>query len=57
MLFSDEALISLLLSEFILEDFDLKSAQNEENVLHIDLEEVNLVPSVRKSRIERRDGF
>ena len=57
MLSSYEALISLLLPEFILENFELKSARNEEDVLHIDLEEVNLVPSVRKSRIERRDGF
>lgn len=57
MLSSDEALISLLLPEFILEDFELKSARNEENVLHIDLEEVNSVPGVRKSRIERRARF
>jgi hypothetical protein len=38
------ALLELLLPEFILEHFDLKSVQKEEDIFHLHLEEVNAPP-------------
>jgi len=55
---SYEALLSLLLPEFILENFELKSARKEEEVLHIDLEEINSIPSVfEKDRLESKGSI
>ena len=44
MLSSYEELLRLLLPEFILENFELKSARKERDILHIDLEELNSIP-------------
>jgi len=55
---SYEALLSLLLPEFILENFELKSARKEEDILHIDLEEINSVPAVfEKDKLESKGFF
>lgn len=55
---SYEALLSLLLPEFILEHFELKSARKEDDVLHIDLEEMNSVPAVfEKDKLESKGFF
>jgi hypothetical protein len=55
---SYEALLSLLLPEFILENFELKSARKEEDVVHIDLEEINSIPAVfEKDKLESKGFF
>ncbi|QNK63396.1 transposase [Pedobacter sp. PAMC26386] len=55
---SYEALLSLLLPGFILENFELKSSRKEADVLHIDLEEINSVPTVlEKDKLESKGFF
>lgn len=58
MLSSYEELLRLLLPEFILENFELKSARKEHDILHIDLEELNSIPvAFEKDKLESKGFF
>jgi hypothetical protein len=58
MLSSYESLLRLLLPEFILENFELKSSRQEGELLHIDLEEINFVPLIfEKDKLESKGFF
>lgn len=58
MLSSYEDLLRLLLPDFILENFELKSARKAGDVLHIDLEELNAIPEVfEQDKLESKGFF
>lgn len=52
------SLLNLLLPEFILDNFEMKGVRKEGEVLHLDLEEINLIPSVlEKDKLESKGFF
>ena len=51
------SLISLLLPDFILDFFELKEARKEEDIFHLDLQEVNLTPNVPNGEKLLSKGF
>jgi hypothetical protein len=51
------ALVELLLPEFILEHFALKGVRKEEDIFHLDLEEVNAPPEDLMSERLLSKGF
>jgi len=51
------ALLGLLLPAFILEHFELKAVRKEEEVFHLDLEEVNSPPEELKEEKLLSKGF
>lgn len=42
-----ETLLSLLPPDFILEFFEMKGVRKEDDILHLDLEEINVLPKVK----------
>ena len=51
------SLINLLLSDFILDFFELKEVRKEEDVFHLDLQEVNTTPNVPDGEKLHSKGF
>lgn len=51
------SLISLLLPDFILDFFELKAVRQEAEIFHLDLQEVNITPSVPEGEKLLSKGF
>ena len=52
-----ETLISLLLPDFILDFFEMKGVRKEDDIFHLDLEEVNILPQVEGNGKLLSKGF
>lgn len=52
-----EELLKLLLPEFLVDYFDITGTHEEEDVLHIDFEEKNIIPEEFSSRNYSSKGF
>lgn len=52
-----ETLINLLLPDFILDFFEMKGVRKEDDIFHLDLEEVNLLPQVEGNGKLLSKGF